>query len=86
MKETRLLRDLVEQRLSKRWAEFASAHPNLAEVIDRTRLVDCAVERLRTDPQFQAILRQADLDESKLTAAARALEHAETLVGRILGI
>lgn len=83
---TRLLRDVVEQRLNKRWPEFAAAHPHLAEAIDRTRLVESAVARLREDAQFQAALREAELDVSKLAAAARALERAEGLVGRVLGI
>ena len=84
MAETHLLRDMVEQRLNERWADFAKTHPHLAEVIDRTRLIDSAVQRLRDDPAYVAAMREAGLDESQLAAAARVLERAEAVVGRLL--
>jgi hypothetical protein len=78
------LRDLVCQRLGVRWDQWAAAHPHLAKVIDRTRLVESAVTSLRNDPQFVAALRQADLDETQLAAAARAVELAEKWLIRFL--
>ncbi|MFW6059388.1 MAG: hypothetical protein ACODAQ_04360 [Phycisphaeraceae bacterium] len=84
MSETRMLRDVVEQRINRRWSAFAKAHPHLAAVIDRTRLVESAVQRLRDDPAFRAAMAEADLDEAKLVAAARVLERAEALALQVL--
>ena len=84
MAETRLLRDVVEQRINQRWSAFVEAHPHLAAVIDRTRLVESAVQRLRDEPEFRAAMQEAGLDEAKLAAAARILERAEALAIRLL--
>ncbi len=84
MAETKLLRDVVQQRMNQRWVAFAEAHPHLAEVIDRTRLVESSVQRLREDPQFQAAMREAGLDEAKLAAAMRAVDRAEMLIAHVL--
>lgn len=81
---TQPLRDLVEQRLGQRWSEFAQAHPNLAQAIDQTRLVESAVRSLRDDPAFIEAMRAADLDEVKLAAAARVFELVERWVGRFM--
>ncbi|MEE9212265.1 MAG: hypothetical protein V3U29_06390 [Phycisphaeraceae bacterium] len=78
------LRDLIADRVNGRWEQWAAAHPNLAAAIDRTRLVDSTIEHLRSDPEFVAAMRQADLDENKLAAAARVLEQLERWVGRVL--
>jgi hypothetical protein len=74
------LRDLITSRMEARWAEFADSHPNLAAAIDRVRLIDQTAQRLRDDPQFMAAMRQADLDEHKLLAAAKLLERAEQVI------
>lgn len=82
--ETRLLRDVVEERLNERWAAFAEAHPHLAEVIDRTRLIESSVQRLQHDAAFRAAMREGGLDMAKLAAAQRALARAEALMVRVL--
>jgi hypothetical protein len=78
------LRDLVAQRVGVRWEQWATAHPHLARVIDRTRLVEAAVDSLRADPHFADALRQADLDETQLAAAARVVDLAEKWLVRLL--
>ena len=86
MSETQMLRDVVEERLNRRWSEFAASHPHLAEVIDRTRLVESAVQSLRDDPTFIAAMREANLDVSQLAAVKRAMERADEVVGRVLPV
>ncbi|MCC7145147.1 MAG: hypothetical protein IT443_01740 [Phycisphaeraceae bacterium] len=78
------LRDLVSQRLNLRWAEWSAAHPHLAGVIDRTRLVEQTVEKLRDDPDFQLAMRQADVDEARLGSLLFLLEQADKWIGRLL--
>lgn len=78
------LRDLVTQRLDVRWSDFCRDHPNLAAAIDRCTLVEQAVAHLRHDPRFRAALREAELDEARLCAAARALEQVERVVTLLL--
>ncbi len=80
----RSLRDLVATRIGHRWDEFAARHPHLAGVMDRTTLIETTVSRLRDDPAFVAAMRQANLDEAQLAAAARLLEQAERWVTRAL--
>ena len=80
------LRDVIESRLDQRWEEFAAAHPSLAAAIDRTRLLDNAVQSMRDDPEFQALLTGADLDEAKLAAAAKAVAIIEKLLTRALAL
>ncbi len=69
-----MLRDLVERELEQSWEIWAAAHPNLAAEIGRTALSQQAVTSLRDDPEFQAALTAAGLDEAKLAAAARVLD------------
>ncbi len=78
------LRDLVAARVGLRWDEFAKRHPHLAGVMDRATLIETTVSRLRDDPAFIAAMRQANLDESQLAAAARLLEQAERWITRAL--
>lgn len=78
------LREIVSSRIVADWSAFAAEHPNLAEVLDRTRMVDSAVTRLREDPAFQAAMRQADLDEQQLAAAANVLEIVGKWTRRVL--
>ena len=78
------LRDLIASRVNVRWTDWAASHPHLAQVIDRTALVESAAASLRDDPVFQAALSAADLNETQLTAAARVIDLVESLVGRIL--
>jgi len=78
------LRDLIEQRLDLRWQEWAGRHPHLAEVIDRTRLLETSVTRLRDDPAFLAAMRQADIDEAQMRTAMEVIELIDKWVGRLL--
>ena len=78
------LRELIAGRIDARWDAWAKAHPHLAQTIDRVRLIDATVTRLRHDPAFNDALRQAELDEATLLKAARVLDHAERLIGRLL--
>lgn len=78
------LRDLIAESLDRHWLVWAQQHPHLAEAIDRTRLIDNAVTRLRDDPDYQAVMRRADLDESRLAEAARVLRLAERWAQRVL--
>jgi len=78
------LRDLVETKLNEHWLTWSQKHPHLADAIDRTRLLDAAVERLRDDPAFVEALRQSDLDEHRLAEAAKLLDLADRWARRIL--
>ena len=80
------LRDVVESRLVARWDAWVATHPNLARVIDRTKLIDAAVTRLRADRQFQDALEEADLDEATLAAAAGVLAVVEQWVARLMAL
>ncbi|MCC7204876.1 MAG: hypothetical protein IT441_07330 [Phycisphaeraceae bacterium] len=80
--QTTALRDVVSQRLTSRWEAWAVDHPHLAAAIDRMKLIDSAVQSLREDAEFREAMRQADLDEAKLAAAARVLERIEGWVTR----
>lgn len=80
--QTTALRDVVSQKLGVRWEAWAVDHPHLAAAIDRMKLVESAVSSLREDREFQEAMRQADLDEAKLAAAARVLEQVEAWVTR----
>ncbi len=82
--ETTPLRDLIEARLGDRWEVWARRHPHLAAAIDRTRLVEASVDRLREDPEFQRAMLAADIDEAKLAAAAGLLSRVEEVLGRAL--
>ena len=78
------LREIVERRLGGRWSEFAQQHPHLAAAIDRTRLIEATVQRLEEDERFVQAMREADLDEAKLTAAAQVLDQADRWLRRLL--
>ncbi|MEM9883141.1 MAG: hypothetical protein AAF800_09520 [Planctomycetota bacterium] len=78
------LRELVAERLDRHWQAWAEDHPHLAAAIDRTRLIDAAVDRLRDDPDYRAAMRRADLDERRLAEAARVLSLAERGIARLL--
>lgn len=81
---TQDLRSLISEKIHGRWSDWANKHPNLAEAIDRTRLVESAVERLRNDPEFIQAMRAADLDDARLAAAARILDRADQLIHQVL--
>ena len=81
---TRALRDLVEARLEQSWSQWAQAHPNLAAAIDRMRLTELAVNRLRDDPVYREALEQAAVDEAQLVAAAKVLQRAQAIVDALL--
>ncbi len=82
--KTQMLRDLVAARVEGRWTQWAQEHPHLAEAIDRTRLVEVAVTRLRDDEQFKAAMRQADLDERTINHALVILAQVERLIAQLL--
>lgn len=81
---TQDLRSLISEKIRGRWSDWAKKHPNLAEAIDRTRLVESAVELLRNDPEFIQAMHAADLDDAKLAAAARILDHADRVIRQTL--
>lgn len=83
---SRSLRDVVADKVNAKWNEWAAAHPQLARVVDRTRLIESTVVQLRQEPAFLDAMRQADLDEDKLAAAAKLLDQAERLVGLVMKI
>ena len=78
------LRDALHPRFEGRWSAFAQAHPHLAEAIDRIELEDAVTRRVRDDPAFRAAMREADLDEATLAAAAKVLERGGELLERLL--
>jgi len=81
---TTALHDLVAKKIDRHWNEWSKAHPHLASILDRTRLVDSTVDRLRSDAEFAEAMRQANLDESQLAAAARLLDQAERWILRFM--
>jgi len=81
---TRNLRDLIDEKIDGRWSRWSQKHPNLAEAIDRTRLIESTVELLRNDPDYIEAMRSADLDEARLTAAAQILDQADQIIRRAL--
>lgn len=83
---TTTLRDVVSDKVNARWGEWAQAHPHLARVVDHTRLIESTVDRLRHEPAFVDAMRQADLDEDKLIAAAKLLNQADRLIRLVLPI
>ncbi|MCC6681773.1 MAG: hypothetical protein IT445_12800 [Phycisphaeraceae bacterium] len=74
------LKDLVQQRIDVQWDDWSQRHPNLAAAIDRVRLTDSVVDRLRSDPAYVSAMQEASLDENQLLAALRVLETIERLV------
>ena len=80
------LRDLVNEKVAGRWDQWAQAHPNLAQVVDRTRLVDGLVDELQRHPDFAEALRQADEDDTCLTRAAEVVQFVERWVVKLLAI
>lgn len=78
------LRDLISEKINIRWLQWSQKHPNLARVIDRTRLVESTVDRLRDDPRFIQAMRDADLDDAKLAAAASILDRADQIISATL--
>ena len=82
--DTHDLRTLISDQIDARWPDFATRHPHLAQAIDRVRLVDSAVDLLRDDPEFVRAMRNADLDEARLTDAAKLLGLVDQLVHRLL--
>ena len=81
---THSLRDVITEKVDTRWHEWAESHPHLARVVDRTRLIESTVERLRQEPTFVDAMQQADLDEDKLVAAAKLLSQADRLIRLVL--
>jgi hypothetical protein len=82
--ETTHLRDLVEQRINQRWVDWSRAHPNLAAAIDRTRLIEASIERLRDDPTFVQAMNAAAVDEHRVAAMERLVSLVEALVVKLM--
>ena len=82
--QTKLLRELVQDRLDMRWTAWAREHPHLAEIIDRTRLIDSAVDRLVKDGELEEVLQQADMNESQLNSIVAAFRVIEQAIGQLL--
>ncbi len=80
------LRSLIREKIDYRWSDWAEQHPHLARAIDRTRLVESAVELLREDPEFIRAMHEADLDEAKLAFAIRILDRADQFIRDALPI
>ena len=80
------LRDLIDEKIDSRWSQWSEKHPNLAEVIDRARLVESSVELLRNDPDYIEAMRSAGMDEAKLAAAAGILNKADQIIRRALSL
>jgi hypothetical protein len=80
------LRDLIADRVGQRWETWSAAHPHLAAAIDRVRLVESAVARLRDDPEFTQAWAQAQVDEDKLGATLKLITLAERLIARLLPV
>lgn len=78
------LRDLIQSKVDEHWLTWAHQHPHLAEAIDRTRLIDTTVDRLRDDPEFIDAIRRCGLDEHQLAQAANVLNLADRLLGQVL--
>ncbi len=78
------LRDLVEAKLDEHWLAWSHQHPHLAAAIDRTKLLDVAMDRLRDDPAFIEALKQADFDEHRLAQAAHLLNLADRWARQVL--
>lgn len=81
-----MLRQRVERQLNLQWTEWSASHPNLAAAIDRTRLIETTVQRIRDDMAFREAMRNADLDEAKLAAAERLLAELDRAVRRALPV
>ena len=81
---TNSLRDVIAEKIDTRWHEWAESHPHLARVVDRTRLIESTIERLQEEPAFVDAMRQSDLDEDKLVAAAKLLSQADRLIRLVL--
>ena len=81
---TRPLRDVLEDRITQRWQQWAQSHPRLAEVIDRTRLVETTVASLDADPDVRAAFRESHVNEHQLREAIRVLRLIDNVVARSL--
>ncbi|MCE9590155.1 MAG: hypothetical protein K8S99_06490 [Planctomycetes bacterium] len=80
------LRDLVEKQLGRLWEEWSREHPHLAAAIDRVRLIESTVERLRDDPQFQQAVARAAADNTRLDAVEGVVGLIEGLISRVLRV
>lgn len=78
------LREVVSEKVNQRWVDWARTHPHLAQVVDRTRLIESTVERLQDQPEFAEAMRQADLDENTLMAALKLLNQTDHLIRLVL--
>lgn len=83
---THELRTLVNEKIDARWPDWATRHPHLAAAVDRVRLVDSTVERLRDDPRFIQAMHAADLDEARLADASRLLSLVDEWIRRLFPV
>ncbi len=84
MPTTTPLSDLVAQRLNLHWDDFAKAHPHLAAAINRVQLVESAVAALHDDPQLAAALKQAGIDEARLSELTPLVSLIDGILQRLL--
>ena len=80
------LRALVQRRVDVKWSDFAAAHPHLAAAIERTTVIDTAVDRLVDDPALRAALDQAARDDATLAGAEQAIRIIDHWVRRLLAL
>ena len=53
------LREEVNKALAMEWDAFAARHPRLAKVIDRTLLLEEAVQRIDESPEYRLAMERA---------------------------
>jgi len=82
----RSLRDLVSRRVDVKWADFAATHPHLAAAVERTVIIDSAVERLADDPQLRQALDLAARDDATLAASEQAVRIVDQWIHRLLAL
>ncbi|MEM1108721.1 MAG: hypothetical protein AAGH99_08530 [Planctomycetota bacterium] len=78
------LRELIEAKIDEQWITWSHRHPNLAEAIDRTRLIDITVNRLRDDPAYLDAIHKMNQDEFRQNQAAEIIELAELWTRKVL--
>lgn len=78
------LRTLIAGAVESRWTAWSQDHPNLAQAVDRTQLIDMAVTRLRDDPAFMDAMAQAHIDEKQLAALEQIGQFVGHVVDRLL--
>lgn len=84
-RRTRLLQEIVAERVGMRWEQFAAEHPNLAAAVERVRLIEHGVRQIERQEVYRQAMEAAGRDEAVLAAAARLVQAIDTWVGRTIG-